>query len=100
MQRVAAFRPFIGSVFGLLVYFALAGDVITGIDVPAETDETKRFAFFLVFAFAAGFSERMVKEVLRSTSGEEDRSRRGPLRATSPAPRSADATGVHRVPAE
>ncbi len=73
VQRVAAFRPFIGSVFGLLVYFALAGDVITGINVPAEMNEAKRFAFFLVFAFAAGFSERMVKEVLRSTSGDDER---------------------------
>ena len=35
VQRVAAFRPFIGSIFGVLVYFALAGDVITGITVPA-----------------------------------------------------------------
>lgn len=103
VQRVAAFRPFIGSVFGLLVYFALAGDVITGINVPAAMDEGKRFAFFLVFAFAAGFSERMVKEVLRTTGGDEEK--RPPAAAaapgaTSPAPRSADATGVHRVPDE
>ena len=75
VQRVAAFRPFIGSVFGVLVYFALAGDVITGITVPADIpgNEEKRFAFFLVFAFVAGFSERMVKEVLRSTGGEDER---------------------------
>jgi hypothetical protein len=98
VQRVAAFRPFIGSVFGLLVYFALAGDVISGINVPAGDE--KRFAFFLVFAFAAGFSERMVKEVLRSTSSEDEKkpAPAGAAGATSPAPRSADATGVHRVP--
>jgi hypothetical protein len=95
VQRVAAFRPFIGSVFGLLVYFALAGDVISGINVP--TDEQKKFAFFLVFAFAAGFSERMVKEVLRSTSRDEEQ-KPAAQPATSPAPRSADATGAHRVP--
>ena len=100
VQRVAAFRPFIGSVFGLLVYFALAGDVITGINVPAEMDEAKRFAFFLVFAFAAGFSERMVKEVLRSTSADDERKAEAAAETTSPAPRAADATGVHRVPAE
>ena len=101
VQRVAAFRPFIGSVFGLLVYFALAGDVITGITVPADipANESKRFAFFLVFAFVAGFSERMVKEVLRSTGGEDER-KPGPAEATSPAPRAADATGAHRVPVE
>ena len=101
VQRVAAFRPFIGSIFGLLVYFALAGDVITGITVPADipANESKRFAFFLVFAFVAGFSERMVKEVLRSTSGEDER-KPEPAETTSAAPRAADATGVHRVPVE
>jgi len=99
VQRVAAFRPFIGSVFGLLVYLALEGGVISGIDVPEP--ENDRFAFFLVFAFAAGFSERMVKEVLRSTSGEDEKKQTAAAPgATSPAPRSADATGVHRVPDE
>ena len=98
VQRVAAFRPFIGGIFGVLVYLALAGDVVTGITVPAETDEPKRFAFFLVFAFAAGFSERMVKEVLRSTSGDDERKPATAADTTSPAPRAADATGVHRVP--
>ena len=78
VQRVAAFRPFIGGVFGLLVYFALQGGVIRQLDVP--TDERDRFAFFLVLAFAAGFSERLVKEVLRSTNGDD-------ATATAPAPK-------------
>jgi hypothetical protein len=78
VQRVAAFRPFIGGVFGLLVYFALQGGVIRQLDVP--TDDSDRFAFFLVLAFAAGFSERLVKEVLRSTDGPEKPG------ATPPAP--------------
>lgn len=94
VQRVAAFRPFIGGVFGVLVYFALAGGVIQQIDIPPG--ERERFASFLVLAFAAGFSERMVKEVLRSSSGEEQKPATQP--ATSPAPRSADATAAHRVP--
>ena len=96
VQRVAAFRPFIGSVFGLLVYFALAGGVIRQLDIP-DTDEN-RFAFFLVLAFAAGFSERMVKEVLRSAGGEEERKPQAAEPPISPAPRAADATGAHRVP--
>ena len=78
VQRVAAFRPFIGGVFGLLVYFALQGGVIRQLDVP--TDERDRFAFFLVLAFAAGFSERLVKEVLRTTDSEE-------AAATKPGPK-------------
>jgi hypothetical protein len=99
LQRVAAFRPFIGSVFGVLVYLALAGGVVAGIEVPPVAEEKKRFAFFLVFAFAAGFSERMVKEVLRSTSGEDGKkpSAEDP-EPPSGAPRAADATGAHRSP--
>jgi len=79
VQRVAAFRPFIGGVFGLLVYFALQGGVIRQLDVPSADDD--RFAFFLVLAFAAGFSERLVKEVLRSTDGAEEG------RSTPPTPK-------------
>ena len=69
VQRVAAFRPFIGGVFGLLVYFALQGGLIRQLDVPEDSRD--RFAFFLVLAFAAGFSERLVKEVLRSADGDD-----------------------------
>ncbi|HYK06189.1 MAG TPA: hypothetical protein VEW11_00330 [Gaiellaceae bacterium] len=78
VQRVAAFRPFIGGVFGLLVYFALQGGLIRQLDVPEDSRD--RFAFFLVLAFAAGFSERLVKEVLRSADGDDGA-------ATKPAPR-------------
>ena len=77
VQRVAAFRPFIGGVFGLLVYFALQGGLIRQLDVPE--DPRDRFAFFLVLAFAAGFSERLVKEVLRRRDGGDEA-------ATKPAP--------------
>ena len=93
VQRVAAFRPFIGGIFGVLVYFALAGGLIRQINLPDT--ESGRFAFFLVFAFAAGFSERMVKEVLRTAGGEEQKSA---APEPSPAPQAAAASGVHRVP--
>ena len=96
VQRVAAFRPFIGSVFGLLVYFALAGGLIRQINLPDT--ESGRFAFFLVFAFAAGFSERMVKEVLRSAGGDEERKPGATPPSATPPVRAADATGAHRVP--
>lgn len=76
VQRVAGFRPFIGSVFGLLVYLALQGEVLKQLTIP--TDEANRFAFFLVLAFAAGFSERLVKEVLHSTDGRDDQSPQRP----------------------
>lgn len=89
VQRVAAFRPFIGGVFGLLVYFALQGGVIRQLDVPA--DDRDRFAFFLVLAFAAGFSERLVKEVLRSANGQEEAAPAGKRDGAAPAPAPPDA---------
>jgi hypothetical protein len=70
IRGVAAFRPFIGSVFGLVVYLALTGGVIEQISIP-EGDEAS-FAFYLVLAFAAGFSERLVKEVIRAAEGSRD----------------------------
>ena len=92
VQRVAAFRPFIGGVFGLRGYFALQGGVIRQLDVP--TDDRDRFAFFLVLAFAAGFSERLVKEVLRSTDGPEKPA------ATPPAPQNGAGAPASGPPGE
>jgi hypothetical protein len=92
VQRVAAFRPFIGSVFGLLVYFALQGELLRQLQIPE--DDANRFAFFLVLAFAAGFSERMVKEVLRSTEGETPPAK--PAEGAMPAPEPAGAAPAGR----
>ena len=47
-------------------------------------DDANRFAFFLVLAFAAGFSERMVKEVLRSADGDDAPEK--PAEGAMPAP--------------
>ena len=91
VQRVAAFRPFIGGVFGLLVYFALQGGVIRQLDVP--TDDRDRFAFFLVLAFAAGFSERLVKEVLRSADGADEGATKPPPKNDAEAPARPQAGG-------
>jgi hypothetical protein len=92
VQRVAAFRPFIGSVFGLLVYFALQGELVRQIQIPR--DDANRFAFFLVLAFAAGFSERMVKEVLRSAEGDSGPEK--PAEGATPAPETGDAARAGR----
>jgi hypothetical protein len=92
VQRVAAFRPFIGSVFGLLVYFALQGELLRQLDIPE--DDANRFSFFLVLAFAAGFSERMVKEVLRAAEGDADQPK--PADGTTPVPTPDPATTADR----
>lgn len=93
--RVAAFRPFIGSVFGLVVYLALTGGVLQQITIP--DGEEASFAFYLVLAFAAGFSERLVKEVIRAaegTGGEQSTDRAGPIRVELVPPREPSGGGA------
>jgi hypothetical protein len=51
------YRPFVGAIFGLALYFLLQSSLLT-----VSTD--KRFATFVVAAFLAGFSERFVKVML------------------------------------
>jgi hypothetical protein len=65
--RLGSFRPFLGAVFGLLIYFALESGLLQ-IAVPdsnAATDATDVSLYFLAFiAFVAGFSERLAHVVL------------------------------------
>jgi hypothetical protein len=56
-------RPVIGSVFGVLSYFALTSGFVEIFKLPAA-DDTKRFYFLCVIAFAAGFSERWAQDTL------------------------------------
>jgi len=57
---LGAFRPFIGAVFGLVVYFALQSELLQ----VKRPDEAKAFFFFTFFAFLAGFSERLTHVIL------------------------------------
>lgn len=59
---LGSLRPWIGSIFGLLIYFAVTSDFIQIFKVPA--DETEAFYFFSVLAFGAGFSERWAQDTL------------------------------------
>jgi hypothetical protein len=68
VQRLAHFRPFIGSIFGLAVFFALEGGLA---NVTPPDEVTQRYAFFAFVAFLAGFSERFAKEILGSPSGAD-----------------------------
>ena len=65
--RLGGFRPFIGAVFGLLIYFALESDLLQ-IAVPDRDPETgasaATFPFLALLAFVAGFSERLTHVVL------------------------------------
>lgn len=57
---LGTFRPFLGAVFGLVVYFALESSVV---QLPPPADG-KEFFFLTLFAFAAGFSERLTQVIL------------------------------------
>jgi hypothetical protein len=68
VQRLAYFRPFLGSIFGLAVFFAFEGGLG---NVSPPTDTAKRYAFFAFVSFLAGFSERFAQEFLGSASGSD-----------------------------
>jgi hypothetical protein len=59
---LGSLRPWIGSIFGLLIYFAVTSNFVQIFKVP--TDETDAFYFFCVLAFGAGFSERWAQDTL------------------------------------
>lgn len=54
IRRLGSFRPFIGAVFGVAVYF-LIKSVIPQVQLPAEN---RAFFYFAIVAFLAGFNER------------------------------------------
>jgi hypothetical protein len=59
---LGAFRPFIGAIFGLVVYFALRSELIQW----REPDKGRAFFFFTFLAFVSGFSERLAHVILGS----------------------------------
>ena len=64
VRRLGSFRPFIGAVFGLALYFAATSELLP---VTLPEDPSQRFALLTVMAFLAGFSERFAKEMLRTS---------------------------------
>jgi hypothetical protein len=58
--RLGSYRPFIGAVFGVVIYFAFQGGLIQ-ISAP---NPAHSFYFFTVVAFAAGFSERATRLII------------------------------------
>ncbi len=91
-------RPVIGSIFGLLSYFALTSGFVEVFKLP-EGDDTKRFYFLCVIAFAAGFSERWAQDTL--TGGLTGRGRAKdtpPETPAKPAPAPPGAAAAQRGP--
>jgi hypothetical protein len=55
VKQLGSFRPFIGVVFGIALYFLVRSGVLR-IDLPEA--ESTAFFFFGILAFLAGFNER------------------------------------------
>jgi hypothetical protein len=55
IRRLGSFRPFIGAIFGVAVYFLIRSG-IPRVQLPAS--EAQALFFFAVVAFLAGFNER------------------------------------------
>lgn len=60
LRRVGSFRPIIGAVFGVVVYFALKSGIIQ----LSTGDGPPSIYFYATFAFLAGFSERKAMVLL------------------------------------
>ena len=84
LRRVGSFRPVIGAVFGVVVYFALKSGIIQ----LTTTGAKPSVYFYATFAFIAGFSERWTMVLLGGAEkmlGGSDNT--GPAEPT-PSPRS------------
>jgi hypothetical protein len=59
LRTLGALRPFVGGIFGLMTFFALKSGI-----VALSIDQKKTTYFYVLFAFAAGFSERLAQDML------------------------------------
>src|SRR5919204_4633821 len=66
LRTLGALRPFVGGVFGLMTFFALKSGVVA-LDVADGKQSTY---FYVLFAFAAGFSERLAQDMLLGPAAE------------------------------
>ncbi len=62
-NRIGVFRPIIGGVMGVLVYFLMMSELIP-LSIPPES--SMRFYYIASIAFSAGFTERWAQGLLPS----------------------------------
>jgi hypothetical protein len=60
---VGAFRPVVGVLSGFLIY-ALVNSGLLPLKTPAESPGVDGWYFFVTLAFVAGFSERLIQDVI------------------------------------
>jgi hypothetical protein len=64
LRRVGSFRPILGAIFAVVLYFSLRGGLI---QIETGTSEHTGF-FYGALAFVAGFSERRAKILMGGAS--------------------------------
>ena len=84
---LGSLRPWIGSIFGLLIYFAVTSNFVQVFDVP--DDPTNAFYFLCVLAFVAGFSEHWAQDTLTGGLSGRGRKDEAPAAKTKPAERAS-----------
>jgi hypothetical protein len=77
VKLLGRYRPLIGAIFGVVVYFGLESGVI-----PVEETDNE-LALVATFAFLAGFSERFARDVLPFGKDEDETTPPNPERERS-----------------
>jgi hypothetical protein len=62
LRLLGMFRPLIGAIFGVALYFGIQSGVLQFIKPPTSADAV--FFFFAFIAFLAGFSERWASDII------------------------------------
>lgn len=66
---IGLIRPFVGGAFGVLLFVLLSAKLLP-LQVGDDSDDTlKKWYGFIAIAFVAGFSERLVKDMISQTEG-------------------------------
>jgi hypothetical protein len=66
IRRLGSFRPFIGAIFALVLYFALKSDLL---EIGKLQAQNRTIYFYATIAFLGGFSERWAKVILDGAVG-------------------------------
>jgi hypothetical protein len=86
LRLLGMFRPLIGAIYGVALYFGIQSGVLQFIKPPTNSNAV--FFFFAFIAFLAGFSERWASDVLVPIKGHAS------IDAPNPV---ADSDGSRRV---
>ena len=70
VRKLGAFRPFIGAIFGVAMYFLISSG-LPQVELP---DSQQAFFYYGIVAFLAGFAERRTKVILGSAEGTLEKS--------------------------